>query len=74
MNDVSTVIDEALALPSADRSYLVERLIASLDEDGTLSPEWREEIEQRVARRERGETRTYTRDEVSRDVDDLLSR
>jgi putative addiction module component (TIGR02574 family) len=68
------VIDEALALPPAERSYLVERLIASLDEECELSPEWRAEIEQRISRRERGETRTFSRDEVSRDVESLLTR
>ncbi len=72
MNAVSTVIDEALALSPADRSYLVQRLIASLDEERELSPAWRAEIEQRVLRRQRGETRTYTREEISRDVESLL--
>ncbi len=73
MTAMTTVIDEALALPPADRSYLVQRLLFSLDEERDLSPAWCDEIERRIARRQRGETRTYSREEVSRDVESLLA-
>jgi putative addiction module component (TIGR02574 family) len=73
MTAVNTVIDEALALPPAERSYVVQRLIVSLDEERELSHAWREEIERRIARRKSGETRTYTREEVARDVQSLLA-
>ena len=70
---VTTVIDEALALPPADRSYVVQRLLVSLDEERDLSPAWRNEIERRIASRQRGETSTHTREEVGRDVASLLA-
>ncbi len=73
MTTATTVIDEALALPAADRSYVVQRLLVSLDEERELSPAWRDEIERRIARRQRGETRTHTRAEVSHDVESLLA-
>jgi putative addiction module component (TIGR02574 family) len=73
MTAVTTVIDEALALPPADRSYVVQRLLVSLDEERDLSPAWREEIERRIAHRQRGETRPHTREEVTRDVESLLA-
>lgn len=73
MTAMTTVIDEALALPPADRSYLVQRLLVSLDEERELSPAWCDEIESRIARRQRGEARTHTREEVARDVESLLA-
>jgi putative addiction module component (TIGR02574 family) len=69
----STIVDEALALPLAERSFIVGRLLLSLDEDRPLSDEWREEIARRVARREAGESRSVSREEVRRDVQALLS-
>jgi hypothetical protein len=52
---------------------VAERLLLSLDEDRPLSDEWRAEIARRVARRAAGESRPYSREEVRRDVEALLS-
>ena len=70
---IASIVDEALALPLAERSYVAERLLLSLDDDRPLSDEWREEIARRVARRAAGESRSFSRDEVRRDVQALLA-
>ena len=42
--------EEVLHLPRSDRSLLASRLLESLEEDAhELSPEWREELQRRVA-------------------------
>ena len=69
----TALVDEALALPLPDRSYVVERLLLSLEDERPLSAEWREEISRRVARRERGESRLYSREEVQREMQAVLS-
>jgi hypothetical protein len=69
----TALVEQALALPHADSSYVAERLISSLEDERPLSPDWRAEIERRVARRERGESRTYNREEVRRNVQALLA-
>ena len=70
----AALVDEALALPLTERSYVAERLLRSLDDDRPLSDEWREEIARRVARRLRGESGTFSRDDVRADVNTVLSR
>ena len=69
----AAIVDEALALPLPERSYVAERLLLSLDEDRPLSDEWREEISRRVTRRANGESRTFSREEVRRDVQAVLA-
>lgn len=69
----ASLVDEALALPLAERSYVAERLLRSLEDERPLTDEWREEIARRVARRERGESRPYSREEVRRDVQAVLA-
>ena len=69
----AAIVDEALALPLAERSYVAGRLLLSLDDDRPLSDEWREEIARRVARSEAGESRSFSRDEVRLDVQALLA-
>jgi len=51
----SRVLEEALALPAAERAKLAERLLSSLEPESELSEEWVEEIESRIAAFERGE-------------------
>lgn len=72
MMTAATLVDEALTLPLAERSYVAERLLVSLEDERPLSDEWREEIARRVARRESGESRTFSREEVRRDVAAVL--
>jgi len=73
MMTAASIVDEALALPLPERSYVAERLLLSLDEDRPLSDEWRAEIARRVARRAAGESRPFSREEVRRDAQALVS-
>ena len=74
MANALELLEEAMTLPRAERSFVAERLLESLDQDTPLSPEWNEEIARRIARRESGESRVYTREEIRRDVQALLSK
>ena len=71
--DITNILRDVLSLPLPERSYLTERLIVSLDDDGELSPAWRAELEARVKRRESGETHAHSREEVHRAVEDVLA-
>jgi putative addiction module component (TIGR02574 family) len=71
--DVTSVLQNALSLPLPERSYIAERLLVSLDDDGDLSPAWREELDARVHRRESGETRSHTREEVREHIEAILA-
>lgn len=73
MITVAEIMNEVLELPRADRSYLASKLIESLDEDQELAPEWREEINKRVARRESGETSQISREELHQDIEKILA-
>ncbi len=50
MSTASKIIDDAMSLPEADRSYLAAKLLESLDggQPDEISPEWREELSRRV--------------------------
>lgn len=71
--DVTHVLQDALSLPLAERSYLAERLLVSLDDDGVISSAWRKELDDRVQRRESGETRSYSREEVHKHIASILA-
>lgn len=71
--DINSVLQDALSLPRPERSYLAEKLIVSLDEDAELSPAWRAELEARVQRRQSGETRSYSREEVGAELEAILA-
>jgi len=62
--DLTSVLQSALSMPRPERSYLAERLLVSLEDEDEMPPHWREEMDARVQRRERGETRSYSHDEV----------
>lgn len=72
--DVAHVLQDALSLPLAERSYIAERLLVSLDDDGEISPAWRVELDDRVRRRQNGETRPYSREEVHEQIEAVLAR
>lgn len=72
MANALKLLEEAMALPRAERSFVAERLLESLDHDTSLSTEWNEEIARRIARRESGESRVYSREEIRRDVQALV--
>ena len=71
--DISSVLQNVLSLPLPERSYIAERLLVSLDDDGELSPEWRAELDARVQRRQSGETRTYSQQEVRDQIQAILA-
>lgn len=51
-----TIVEEALALPPAERVVVIARLMSSLDEaDSRLDAQWAEEVEARLDAFERGE-------------------
>ena len=52
--EVSKVLEKALALSTRERGLLIDRLIASLDEDGGIEEAWAAEVERRVAEIEGG--------------------
>ena len=52
--DLETLEAEALKLTPADRSHLLERLIASLDSDPEVEAAWEREADRREAELESG--------------------
>lgn len=71
--NITNVLEQVLSLPLPERSYIAERLIVSLDDDGELSPEWRTELDVRVKRRESGETRSHSLEEVHQEMQVILA-
>ncbi len=71
--DISSVLQSVLSLPLPERSYIAERLLVSLEDDGELSPGWREELDARVQRRQSGETPSHSREEVREHIEALLA-
>jgi len=72
MSTISEIMNEVLELSRNDRSYLVSKLIESLDDDRELSPEWMDEITKRVARRESGESESIAREDLHREIEAIL--
>lgn len=71
--DITSVLQNALSMPRPERSYLAERLLVSLEDDDEMPPQWREEMDARVQRRERGETRSYSHEEVMAELDSVIA-
>ncbi len=67
------VVTDALELPESERSWIVSKILKSFPKDPGLSPAWRKEIAERVARREAGETQHVSSEEVHRDIQKILS-
>ena len=66
------VLEEALALSLPERSYIAERLLVSLDDAGELSAAELDELDQRVQRRQSGESHAYSREEVHQQIQSIL--
>ena len=61
--------EEVLQLPRVDRSQLVSRLLDSLaDNDHELSPEWREELRQRVGNIDAGKATLIPTEDLWQEV------
>lgn len=71
--DITSVLQSALAMPRPERSYIAERLLVSLEDDDEMPPQWREEMDARVQRRERGETRSYSHEEIMAELDSAIA-
>ena len=74
MATVTEIISRALSLPRSDRSYLASKLIESLDETEDLTPEFRAELDQRVARWKSGEAKPVSSEELHRQIEKILAR
>lgn len=72
MITTTELIDTAMELPVSDRSYIANKLIESIEEGNELSTEWMSEIQQRVARREAGESKAVSRENVHADIEKIL--
>ena len=71
--NITDLVDSALAMPRPERSYLAERLLVSLDDDSEMPSGWRDEMDARVQRRERGETRSYSQEEVMAELEAAIA-
>lgn len=58
------VMTEAMSLPIEARAYIAERLLASLDQEDEISPEWMAELERRRADYKAGKTTAIPMDEM----------
>jgi len=74
MNGVTELMDHMMELPRDDRSYIAKKLIESLDESPGLEAEWMKEIEERVARKQSGETSAVSNELVHQDIEKILTR
>jgi hypothetical protein len=70
--NISEMVESALSMPRPERSYIAERLLISLDND-EMSAHWREEMDARVRRRESGETRSYSHEEVMAELETVIA-
>ncbi len=63
---VESITSAALALPEESRAQLVETLLNSLDDSVSAKywDEWKVEIAERIAAYDRGEMKSYSREEV----------
>ena len=61
--------EEVLHLPRSDRSLLASRLLESLEEDAhELSPEWREELQRRVADIDAGKAKLVPAEDLWKEI------
>lgn len=62
----------ALQLSRGDRARLTERLLASLDEDPRIEQAWADEIAVRLRAYRAGKMRSFSEEEASQRIEDLL--
>jgi putative addiction module component (TIGR02574 family) len=70
LRTLGELADEALALPSASRAFLAEKLLETLDgeDDVPVSKAWRKEIRRRCRSLDEGTTRSIPGDAAMADV------
>jgi putative addiction module component (TIGR02574 family) len=73
--DVSSVLQNVLSLPRPERSYIMERLVVSLDADDDMpvSQAWRKELNSRVEAVRDGTLATVPHDEVLSEARALIA-
>ncbi|MCF7785006.1 MAG: addiction module protein [Prosthecobacter sp.] len=73
---ITDLVEYALAMSRAKRSYLVTKLIGSLDddEDSEVSQEWRDELNRRVEKMRDGTSPGIPHEEVMSGARELLAR
>jgi len=64
----------ALRLPASLRAELADRLIASLEEDPAIHPEWQAELDRRDEELDRDPTLARSADDVFRRIRTRLAR
>jgi len=73
--NITDLVDSALSMPRPERSYLVTKLIGSLDDDDDIEvgQEWRSELNRRVEEMRDGTSPGIPHDEVMRGARELLA-
>ena len=61
---IRTVLEQAKKLDPAEREQLAELLMATIETDPEIDAAWIEEIEDRIADEDRGETHFVSAEEV----------
>lgn len=72
--NIAELVECALSMPRAERSYLVTKLIGSLDDDDDveIGQEWRDELNRRVEAMRNGTSPSIPHEEVMRGARELL--
>jgi putative addiction module component (TIGR02574 family) len=70
------ILDEALALPQAERRLLAEALLESATEESEheIDPAWRDEVLRRIDQVRRGDVELEPWSEVRRQIREALAR
>ena len=73
--NLADLVERALSMPRAERSYLATKLIGSLndDDDIEVSQEWRDELHRRVEEMRDGTTPGIPHEEVMSGAHELLA-
>jgi putative addiction module component (TIGR02574 family) len=74
--NIADIVEHALAMPRPERSYIVTKLIGSLDDDDEIkvSQEWRDEINRRDEEMSNGTLPGIPHDEVMSGAHELLAK
>ncbi len=73
MQTPAEVVANVLEFPESDRTWIVSKILGSMEKQAEISPAWRKEIAERVAAYEAGETENVSSEEVHRDIQKILS-
>jgi putative addiction module component (TIGR02574 family) len=73
--NIAELVECALSMPRAERSFLVTKLIGSLDDEDDIevSQEWRDELNRRVEAMRDGSTPGIPHEEVMSGARELLA-